>query len=140
MAQIDSTTTRDEITRTLDHAGIEWSRGPLTVAGVYDAHGAIRVGSSLLVHWDAEDPSCTGWAWRDEDSSGALDSHEELLRLAVDRDQLEQWLEAGDGAVYDDVGGLVELSEAGVAFVRAHGLTVDVDSYGCAYCPEHTIR
>lgn len=69
------------------------------------------------------------------------DGARQLLYL-VDRDMLEQWLEAGDDAVYEPTAdeGIVQLSAAGAALCEAHGLTVDVDSYGCAYCVEHTIR
>jgi hypothetical protein len=38
-----------------------------------------------------------------------------------------------------DAGDLVELSETGMALCEVHGLNVDVDAYGCAYCTEHTI-
>lgn len=80
---ITETTTRTEITNHLNAAGIDWEAGPLTVAGVYDPRGAITVGS-LLVYFDCEDPTCKGWAWRDRDCSGALDSFEELDDLIAD--------------------------------------------------------
>lgn len=83
-----------------------------------------------------------GWG---EDDGPALvyrnDGGQELL-LPVSRELLEQWLEAGDEAVYDSAGdeGIVQLSSIGAALCEAHGLSVDVDSYGCSYCVEHTIR
>jgi hypothetical protein len=84
---ITETTTRDDITAHLDEADVDYTLEPIhTGAGPrYHGddmdHGAIRI-SSLLVYWDAEDPSSQGWAWRDRDCSGALDSFEELDELA----------------------------------------------------------
>lgn len=59
----------------------------------------------------------------------------------VDRDTLISWLEAGSFEIYEETDdeNMLDLSERGVELCEEHGLTVDVDAYGCAYCAQHTI-
>jgi len=88
---ITANTTRNDIASHLDASDVSYTEVPRnTAAGpAYDeTRGAIRVQDArLIIYWDASDPSCQGWAWRqrfdDGDCSGGLDSFEELDELVA---------------------------------------------------------
>lgn len=50
-------------------------------------------------------------------------------------------LESGRADIYTTLpGGQIELNEHGCALCELHGIRVNVDSYGCAYAPDHLVR
>jgi hypothetical protein len=83
-----------------------------------------------------------GWGESDGPALAYRNDGGREILLPVDKDTLISWLEQGLDNVYEPVGDgtMVTLNDAGAALCEAHGLTVDVDAYGCAYCVEHVIR
>jgi len=88
MTQITADTTRTDITDHLDEIDVDYTLEPVHTGAGPRYHGddldrgAVRAGA-LLIYWDDVDPSCQGWAWRNDDCSGGLDSFEELDELVA---------------------------------------------------------